>query len=78
MKNRLIVKKAKQNVNIIIFSNLHFVKDFLKMDQRGESIHKIDKLATLNPALMISIWFSLKSVIVPPRAKKPTEWRGRL
>ena len=48
------------------------------MDQRGESIHKIDKLATLNPALMISIWFSLKSFIVPPRAKKPTEWRGRL
>ena len=36
---------------IIIFSNLCFVTDFLKMDPGGGSIHRINKLASQKPTL---------------------------
>ena len=34
-------------------SNLHFVKDFLKLDQGGVSIHRINDLFPLKPPLAV-------------------------
>ena len=43
------------NIHILkymTFLNLHFVKNFLIMDQGGASIHRINKLSTLKPSLV--------------------------
>ena len=43
------------NMNYMIFSNLCLVKEYLKMDQGGVSIHRINKLSTLKPSLTASV-----------------------
>ena len=48
---------------ISILSNLYFVKDFLKMDQGGESIHRINKLSTLKPFLEYKLHFVINIIM---------------
>ena len=48
---------------ISILSNLHFVKDFLKMDQGGVSIHRINDLFPLKPPLTGIPSIELKAAI---------------